>query len=250
MVTSTSDRYTGVERRVVQGEEALIRAIPDEVYVEWRPGRPVYFGVRVGDRLKDADRDVESARIREWEVREITPERVVAAAVDTGESREWGRRELEQALVLQQLATNLSAFATVAVHEIGRGAATDPEEQDAGRTPRRPYVIVLAYGNNGERYSRRYRFVESDDARTLEPWDEDLSIGRLSAEVRATLDERVREALVADGYRVVSEDGEVAEGETLEVDDSEGGDVSPTEDEPVGVDADAVDGDETTERDE
>lgn len=197
MSAAGSDRSTNVEHRTIQGQETLVRELPDELYIEWRPGRPVYFGVRVGDRIKDADRDVESAHITEWEVVEITPDRVVGENVTTGERTEWDRRDLEAALVLHRYATNLSEFATLTIHPIGSWT-----EYDSGTIAHEPYLHVVVFGNNGERYGRRYRFVEQGETTEIELSDQDASIDRLPADLQRRLDERVRRALEEDGYVV------------------------------------------------
>jgi predicted DNA-binding protein len=197
MSTAGGDRHTNVEHRTIQGRETRVRELSDEIYIEWRPGRPVYFGVKVGDRIKDADRDVESAHIPEWEVVEITPDRVAGEHLKTGERTEWERRELEQALVLHRYATNLSEFATLIVHPIGSWA-----EYDAGTISHEPYLSVVAFGNNGEKYGRRYRFVEPGETTEIEFDDQDMSIDRLPSELQERLDETVRRALEEDGYTV------------------------------------------------
>jgi hypothetical protein len=186
----------GVVRRTIQGRAASIHRDPDEIRVEWRVGRPIYFGVRVGDRIKDADRDVESPLIDQWTVTEITPTRVVGVHAETGDEREWDRERLERGLAIGNYATTLSAFERVAVHRVG--VATD---RAAGRPPE-PHVTVIAYGNNGERYGRRYRFLDADERRVALR-DEDPAVGRLSDERRRQLAELVEAALVEDGYDVV-----------------------------------------------
>jgi hypothetical protein len=185
-----------VVRRTIQGREALVHSDPDEIRVEWRVGRPIYFGVSVGDRIKDADRDVESPLIDEWEVTEITPTRVVGVDVDTAEEREWDREALERGLAIGNYATNLSAFERVAVHRVGAAPG-----QSSG-FPHTPYVTVIAYGNNGERYGRRYRFLDEDERRVMRR-DEDPSIGRLSEDHQRQLHGLVERALEDDGYEVV-----------------------------------------------
>lgn len=200
---------TRTEHRVVQGRPVEVGLDPDELSVRWRPRRPVYLGVRVGDRIKDADSDVTSPRIDEWEVTEITPDRVVGVDVRTGESRAWDRRGLETGLIVGRYATSLAAFATVTVHRVG--SWTD----DGGPTPtptptptpavgdrREPYLTVVVYGDNGRTYGRRYRFVEPGNDRDVAPRDEDAAVARLDGDLRARLDEVVRAALVDDGYVV------------------------------------------------
>jgi hypothetical protein len=194
--TETDAGGGGVVRRTIQGREALVYTDPDEIRVEWRVGRPVYFGVRAGDRIKDADRDVESPLIDEWEVVEITPDRVVGVDDETGRRRKWDRETLERGLTVGNFATNLSAFERVAAHRVGADLG------DRSHLPHDPYVTVIAYGNNGERYGRRYRFLD-DDGRRVALRDEDPSVGRLPAEHRDALEELVVAALEDDGYEVV-----------------------------------------------
>ncbi|WP_224333688.1 hypothetical protein [Haloprofundus halobius] len=183
------DSHTRIERRTIAGQEARVYLSPDEIRVEWRPGRAVYLGVRVGDRIKNADRDVASARIDEWEVEEITPERVVGCSLKTGERREWNREALERGLVVGNYATNLTEFATVLVHEIGVHGGRDP------------YVTVVVYGDNGEKYGRRYGFVDGEQ-RTVEYRDQDPAVDRLVPEMATVFDELVTQALEDDGYTV------------------------------------------------
>jgi len=201
MVTSSTDRYTRIERRIYGGREARVRLTPDEIYVSWHAGQPAYYGVRVGDRLKDADRDVSSPRIDEWEITEITAERVVGEHVETGERKEWERARLERALVGGNYATNLSDFETVAVHRIG--SWNDHDDRGEGRGYHgRPYVTVIVYGNNGEDYGRRYRFVEEGTETDVALREQDVSVERLPDPLRERFDEVVRETLEAEGYVV------------------------------------------------
>ena len=199
--TTSGGGIDRVVHRTIQGRDAVVHADPEEIRVEWGVGRPIYFGVRVGDRIKDADRDVSSPLIDEWSVTEIAPDRVVGVGVDTGERREWDRETLERALAIGNYATNLSAFERVAAHRVGSA----PGNQS--NLPHAPYVTVIAYGNNGERYGRRYRFVD-DDERQVTVRDEDAVIGRLPADLRAMLDDRIREILGEDGYELVAIDDE------------------------------------------
>lgn len=200
MVTTESDGSTAVEHRIIQGREVRVLRYPDELHVQWRPGRPVYYGVRTGDRIKNAANDVESARIDEWEVTEITPDRVVGRHVDTDEEMTWDREALEHSLVVGRYATNLSDFALVTVHPTGSWTDYDPEAAPGLEYRGRPYLTVLAYGNNGEKYGRRYHFAAEGDSDTVELAEEDPKIARLSDAMQAHLDDVVRAALEEDGY--------------------------------------------------
>lgn len=202
MATTESDGFTAVAHRIVQGREVRILRYPDELHIQWRPGRPVYYGVRVGDRIKNAASDVASVRIDEWEVTEITPEAVAGRHVRTGEETTWDREALERAVVVGRYATNLSEFALVTAHPVGSWAAYDPEAAPGLEYRGRPYLTVIAYGNNGEKYGRRYRFVAEGDAARVELTEEDPKIARLSESMRAHRDEVVTAALEDDGYLV------------------------------------------------
>lgn len=203
MSATAGDRHTNVEYRTIQGRETRVHTTPDELYIEWRPGRPVYFGVRVGDHIKDADRDVESAHITEWEVVEITPEAVAGVNQKTGERIEWDRRELEQGLVTRRYATNLSDFATLIVHPVGSWASYGTAT-DADKPAREPSLSVVVFGNNGEKYGRRYRFVEPGETARVELLDQDANVERLAPDLQRRFDETVRRALDEDGYTVQS----------------------------------------------
>jgi hypothetical protein len=195
-------------RREIQGHEARVRTDPESVFVRWRPERPVYVALHVGDRLTDADADVSSPRITEWEVVDVTAARVVGKDVRTGERRAWTREAIERGLVVGQYATNLSGFAAVTVHPIGSWPDGRPEARGIYRG--RPYLTVVAYGDSGATYGRRYRFLTPDDARTVAIRDEDPAVARLPASLRDLFDSAVRAALDDAGYDVTSDGTEVA----------------------------------------
>lgn len=208
--TTESARYTRIERRIIGGREARVRLDPDQLYLEWRAGRPAYYSVHVGDHIKDAARDLSSPRIREWEVTEITPERVRGTDTRTGVEREWNRKRLETGLVHGNYATNLSSFETVAVHRVGSWA--DHRDTEHGRGYHGvPYVTVIAYGNNGEDYGCRYRFLREGDESHVSLRERDLDSERLAPALRTALDEAVRVALEDDGYLVHVHDDDEAD---------------------------------------
>jgi hypothetical protein len=200
--TTSSDRYSRIERRTIAGQEARIGTEPDELRVEWRPGRAVYHRVRVGDLLKDADADVSSPRIDEWRVTEITPARVVGEDTGTGAVREWDRETLERGLVIGNYATNLTDFELVTAYPVGSWDDYGTDEGDEYAYHGRPYLTVVAYGDNGQKYGRRYRFVEDGNATDVKLWEEDTKTGRIGEALRTRLDEVIGTALESDGYRV------------------------------------------------
>jgi hypothetical protein len=219
MGESNSRGFTAVERRVVQGREVKSLQYPDELYVEWRPGRAVYYGVRVGDRIKDADADVESVRIDEWEVTEVTPDRVVGRNAKTGDEQTWDREDMERYLVTGRYATNLSDFALVTAYPVGSWEGYDPEATTGLEYHGRPYLTVVAYGNNGEKYGLRYRFTDEGDRTHVTLAEKDPKVSRLTPEMRDRLDEVVRSALEDDGY-VVETPPENASEAAVEPDES------------------------------
>ncbi|WP_267640576.1 hypothetical protein [Haloarchaeobius amylolyticus] len=203
MAETLSGREGEIETRTILGQPAHVWQSPDEVFIEWRPTRPAYFHVAEGDVVKDADRDVESPLIKQWTVTDITPETVVAERVDDGEVdiREWDRAEFERKLVTQTYATNLTDFERVTVHQFGRWGL-DAVEHAEHTYVGDPYVMVLAYGNNGEKYGRRYHFVSREDDENVTLWRQDLAVSKLPAALATKLDQRVTTALEAEGYRV------------------------------------------------
>lgn len=198
----TSNDDLEVEHRTIQGHKALVVRYPDRVSVEWRAGHPVYFGVQVGDLLKDADADVSSPRIDEWAVVEITPDLVVGEHVKSGDRREFDRHRVEQGLIVGNYATNLSAFERVVVHAVGDWDTYDPDAGDGVIYRGNPYVTVVAYGNNGETYGLRYRYPEEGNPERVTLWEEDVAVGKLGADLRADLATAVEAALADEGYTV------------------------------------------------
>lgn len=185
--------------RRFEGFDARFGTDPEEVYVELRVGRPAYIRVREGDYVQEGDAfhrewlGVSSPALDTWEVVEITADQVRGEHVDTGEPTEWERSDLEKGLAVGRYSTNLTDFEVVSVYEAGGWSDEDDE----------PYVSVVAYGDNGLKYGRRYRFVDRDSG-TLELWREDEPRQGFTETQAERLDERVREVLEDDGYRVES----------------------------------------------
>lgn len=146
--------------RRLPGLEARFVAEPNEIFVELCAGRPSYVRLREGD-AEYRERTGESTPLQSWTVTDVTPERVRADGEDGGESREWSRTGVERGLAVGTYSTGLTDFERVSTLEVG------------GRGDDEPYVTVIAYGDNGLKYGRGYRF-----------------------------DDRVRAALEDDGYTV------------------------------------------------
>jgi hypothetical protein len=133
-------------------------------------------------------------------VTEITPDRVVGERIDTGERREFDRERVERGLVVGNYATDLSAFPRVTAHAVGSWEAYDPDYDDGTTYRGRPYVTVVAYGNNGQAYGLRYRHVDEDAPEHVSLWKEEVAVGALDAVGRERLFDAVETALEVEGY--------------------------------------------------
>lgn len=196
--TSTTKRFEGLDARF--GTD------PNEIYVEVRVGSPAYVRLRAGDYLQEGDafhRDeigIESPTLKTWEVTEITPDTVVGRDLDDGDEMTWEREDIEKGLAIGRYSTNVTDFERVSVYQAGSWADHDPDADDSGtRYTGQPYVSVVAYGDNGRKYGRRYRFVEPESDE-LELWKEDEPRNGFSEDVAERLDRHVRDALEAEGY--------------------------------------------------
>lgn len=197
--TTTTRRFTGYD--------ATFGTDPDAISIELQAGRPSYIRVEEGHYLQEGDafhRDelgMRSPTIATWEVVDISPEQVVGRDIETGEEAKWDRETIEQGLVVGTYSTNLTDFERLSVHEVGQRGDQDEDSGGGHRYIGPPYVAVVAYGDNGLKYGRRYRFADEPSS-ILELWTQDEPVEQLGEEVRARLDQRVRAALEADGYEV------------------------------------------------
>lgn len=206
--TATTTTTTTTTRRF-QGFDARFGTDPAEIHIELRLGSPSYIHVRVGDLLQGGDafhrdRIYESPRLATWEVMEITPEEVVATHVTSGEEVTMARDEVERGLAVGRYSTNLTDFEWISVYQVGRWADYEDGADTGTQYTGRPYVSVVAYGDNGRKYGRRYRFTEPDSSE-LVLWKEDRPARGFTPEVAARLDERVRSALRGEGYTIREE---------------------------------------------
>lgn len=203
--TTTTKRFEGFDARFGTG--------PDEIYIELRLGSPAYVHVREGDYLQEGDAfhreqiGTSSPTLETWEVIDVTPEIVVGRDVATGEEVAMDRADVERGLAVGRYSTNLTDFEWVSVYQVGDWDDYDPDDEGTGtRYTGRPYVSVVAYGDNGLTYGQRYRFVDpgSDE---LVLWKADRPIRGLPDEVADRLDRRVRTALEAEGFAVADRIG-------------------------------------------
>lgn len=202
------DADTAATTRRLAGSGATVGTAPDEISIELRAGRPSYIHVAEGHLVYEGDaahRDhlgAAAPTVRTWTVETITPDRVVGRDRAIDEPTGWDRGTLEHGLAVGTYSTNLTDFERLSVHEVGgRDGAHAGDGASPFRYTGQPYVAVVAYGDNGLKYGRRYRFVEESPP-TLALWTQDEPVEHLAATVAERLDQRVREALEADGYAV------------------------------------------------
>lgn len=207
----TEDRTTTATTKRLKGYDARFGTDPEEIYIELRMGSPAYIHVKEGDYLQEGDafhRDqlgIDSPILDTWEVIDITPESVVGRSLASGEEIAWDREEIETGLAVGTYSTNLTDFEWVSVYQVGSWQDYDEEAEGTGlRYAGRPYVSVVAYGDNGLKYGRRYRFVEPGSTE-LYLWKQDEPAGGFREEIEKRLDDRVGHALESEGYRVVPE---------------------------------------------
>lgn len=208
----TSADITVTESRQYAGYGATFGTDPEEVSIDLRAGSPAYIRLRVGDALLEGDaahreqHRVGAPAVDTWVVVEITPDTVTGRHLETGEETTWPRPDVEKKLAVGTYSTDLTDFERVSVYQVGRHEDHDPDADDADLRYRgRPYVSVVAYGDNGRKYGRRYRFADPE-ANTLFLWKQDEPAGGFTPDVEARLDRRVTAALAAEGYRVVDRD--------------------------------------------
>lgn len=188
--------------------DAEYEQVPEEILITVRRGRPMYVRVSVGEYIQEGDafhreRMSGGSHLPTWEVTEITASTVLGRELATDAEKRWDRDELERGLVVGRYSTNLTDFERISVLQTGQWSHYDESREATDRRYNsRPDVTVVAYGDNGERYGRRYRFVEGSDSR-LELWSEDARIDRFSDEVRTRLDERTSTELEVDGYELL-----------------------------------------------
>lgn len=134
---------------------------------------------------------------------EITPEVVVGRDVETDEEITWDRKEIERGLAHGKFSTNLTDFEWISVYQVGRWREFDAEADYSDLRYRgQPYISVIAYGENGLKYGRRYRFAELDPEE-INLWKEDVTAGGFNEDTVRRLNEIVHAALDAEGYTVV-----------------------------------------------
>lgn len=157
-----------------------------EISLRSEGGRRRYVRVGEGDPLREGDREPISPTLREWRVERIGGTTVTLVDERTDERQTWTRSRIERRLATGAMSTTLGAVERTRVREWSRPAG-------------RQYLTVLADGDDGRTYVRRYRSADRE-GRVLEPFTRDPGERWLTAAGRASLDEAVATALTAAGF--------------------------------------------------
>lgn len=187
-----------IEARTIDGIDALVNTDPGEIFIDLPASNPRYIRVREGDRIQEGDvstrttAEMAGPLLTHWVIESITAETVTGTDTDTGETREWDREQLIRHLAIGGYSAELTTFDRVSVTEIeewgGRHSTEGTEEV-------KPYVVVIAYGNNGEKYTQLYAATETGDWGSLEVVQQDTHVQNFSNELRKRFDDAVRKAL-------------------------------------------------------
>ncbi|WP_318570549.1 hypothetical protein [Salinigranum marinum] len=190
-----------IEARTIDGVEALVSVDPGEVFIDLPASNPRYIGVQEGGRIQEGDVGTQSTaemagpRLTHWVIESITAETVIGRDTETNETREWDREQLIQRLGAGEFSAELATFDRVSVTEIEEwGGRHSPE----GAEEVKPYVVVIAYGNNGRKFTQLYAATEAGEWDSLELVQQDSHVKEFSDELRTHFDDAVREALAVE----------------------------------------------------
>jgi len=196
-MTRENDKQT-VERWTIDGIDALVNTDPGEIFIDLPASNPRYIRVQEGDRIQEGDvsthttAEMAGPSLTNWSIESITAETVTGTNTETGETREWDRSQLIHRLGAREFSAELTTFDRISVTEIGewreRHSVEATEEE-------KPYVIVIAYGNNGEKFTQLYAATESGDWDSLEVVQKDTTIQDFSDELRNRFDDAVHTTL-------------------------------------------------------
>jgi hypothetical protein len=187
-----------IETRTIDGVEALVNVDPEEIFIDLPASNPRYIRVQEGDRIQEGDVGTQSTAemagplLTHWVIESITEETVIGRDTETNETREWDREQLIQRLGTGGFSAELATFDRVSVTELeewrGRHSPEASEEM-------KPYVVVVAYGNNGGKFTQLYAATDAGGWDSLEVVQQDAHVQAFSDELRRRFDDAVREAL-------------------------------------------------------
>lgn len=187
-----------VEVRTIDGVKALVSTDPGEIFIDLPASNPRYIRVQESDRIQEGDvgtrthAEIAEPLLANWKIDSITAKIVTGTDDDTSEIREWDREQLIQRLSAGEFSAELTTFDRVSVTEIEEWRERHSVE---GTEEVRPYVIVIAYGNNGEKFTQLYAATESGDWISLEVVQQDTNIQNFSEELRKRFDDAVHKSL-------------------------------------------------------
>lgn len=196
----TTDPIRSLVSRTIGGTEVLVSTEPDEIFLDVPATGQDYIRVVEGELVQEGDvrarneRDLTSQTLRAWEINEITTETVHGTDVDTGNSKEWDREELEQKLADGTLSTDLTDFERADV----------PQRENDETEPDSSIVTVTVYGNNGQRFQQSFHPAADGGSsdRQLEVSQMDPKIEEFDDELQAMFTRTVEIALRSEGYAI------------------------------------------------
>ncbi|WP_440009858.1 hypothetical protein [Halomicrococcus sp. SG-WS-1] len=187
-----------LEVRTIDGVDTLVNTDAGEIFIDLPASNPRYIRVQEGDRIQEGDvstkttAEMAASGLTNWTIESITPETVTGTDIDSGETREWDREQLVQRLGGGGFSAELTTFDRVSVTEIeewrGRHSAGDTDEV-------KPYVVAIAYGNNGEKFTQLYAATETGNWDSLEMVQQDGHIQNFGDELRQRFDDAVQKTL-------------------------------------------------------
>ncbi|UPM44530.1 hypothetical protein [Halocatena salina] len=187
-----------VEARTVDGIDTLVSTDPGEIFIDLPASNPRYIRVQEGDRIQEGDvstrttAEMAGPLLTHWHIESITAETVTGTNIDTGETQEWDREQLIQHLGIGKFSAELKTFDRVSVTEIEEW---DERYTTEGAEEVKPYVVVIVYGNNGEKFTQLYAATETGDWDSLEVVQRDTRIEHFSDELQNYFDDAVRKTL-------------------------------------------------------
>lgn len=187
-----------VEGRTIDGIDALVNTDPGEIFIDLPASNPRYIRVQEGDQIQEGDvsdrttAEMAGPRLTHWVVQSITAATVTGTNTETGETREWDREQLVQRLCVGEFSAELVTFDRLSVSRVDEWPGQHSVDGSDGE---QPYVIAVAYGNNGEKFTRLYAATEAGNWDTLEIIQEDRDVQRFDDELRARFDTEMSKAL-------------------------------------------------------
>ena len=183
---------------MIDGVEALVNLDPGELFIDLPASNPRFIRVQEGDRIQEGDVGTQSTAemagplLTHWVIESITEETVIGRDTETNETRDWDREQLIQRLGAGEFSAELVTFDRVSVTEIEEWRGRHPPEASEEM---KPYVVVVAYGNNGGKFTQLYAATEAGEWDSLEVVQQDAHVEEFSDELRTHFDDAVREAL-------------------------------------------------------